>query len=155
MQPEVLDRRLIRAEAVMLDQPGQLRLRNRGLRRLDRVENGERLEAPGRRPRLGAARRLAGRLPVEGRLDDSGELVPERHVLGLLLRVLAIARGGGRSRERDDRMPVLAGVEREFIPRQLAAFPTLVERVLQDVPAAPGLVDRRTKLHLAPSLERD
>ena len=76
-------------------------------------------------------------------------------MLSLLLGVLAVARGGGRASQSEDRMPVLAGVEGELLPGQFAALPTLVEGVLQDVPALPGLVDTHAKFHLAPSLESD
>ena len=76
-------------------------------------------------------------------------------MLGLLARVLAVAGSGGSVRHGNDRVPVLAGVEGELLTGQRAALPALVEGVLQNVPAAPGLVDTRAKLHLAPSLEHD
>ena len=76
-------------------------------------------------------------------------------MLGLLARVLAVARGGSRLRHGDDRVPVLPGVEGKLVTGQLTALPALVEGVLQDIPAPPRLVDTRAKLHLAPSLESD
>jgi hypothetical protein len=69
--------------------------------------------------------------------------------------VLVIARNRGRSCQRDDGVTVFARVEGELRRGQLAALPALVERVLQDVPALPGLVDPGAKLHLAPSFEED
>ena len=44
VEREVLGRRAL-LESVVLDQAGQLRARDRGLGRLDRVEDGEVLEA--------------------------------------------------------------------------------------------------------------
>src|SRR5205814_7968437 len=94
------------------------------------------------------------RVAVERRADRGSEPVPERHVLGLFARVLSVTCGGGRPRQRHDRMPVLAGIERQLLLRQLAALPTLVERVLENIPASPGIVDTRAKLHLAPSARK-
>src|SRR5262249_44898142 len=108
-----------------------------------------------RRPRGRAVGGLRRRCPLERRVHGGGELIPEGHVLRLLARVLLVAGGRGRTSERDDRVPILAGVESEPFARQLAAFPSLVERVLQDVPALLGLVDPRAKLHLSPLVGRD
>jgi hypothetical protein len=150
VKPEVLGRRIIAVEAVMVDEPGELRLRDGRLRRLDRVEDGECLKTLVRRPGDSALGGLRGRLPIEWRLDGSRKLVPQRDVLGLLARVLGIARDGSRARHADNRMAVLACIEREFLMPQLAALPALVEGVLQDVPALPGFIDPCAKLHFAP-----
>ena len=76
-------------------------------------------------------------------------------MLGLLACVLHIARGVGRTGERRDSVPVLAGVERELFPAQLAAFPACVKRMPEDIPAASGLVDTGAELHLVPFVGRD
>ncbi len=75
-------------------------------------------------------------------------------MLGLLARVLGIAGGRSCVRHGDNRMAVLARIERELLTAQLAALPAFVEGVLQDVPSFPGFIDPRAKLHLAPSLEQ-
>jgi hypothetical protein len=51
-----------------------------------------------------------------------------------------IARVLGRVGQRDDRMAVLPGVERELVAAQLSLRPALVEGVAQDVPALRDLV---------------
>src|SRR5438105_2662599 len=153
VQPEVLGREIVAFEPIVLDEPRELRSRDRRLGRLDRVEDRERRETLVRRPGRGALGGLRRRLPVERRLDGSSELVPQPDVLGLLARVLAVARGGSRLCHGDDRVPVLPGVEGKLVTGQLTALPALVEGVLQDIPAPPRLVDTRAKLHLAPSLE--
>src|SRR4029077_15106910 len=108
-------------------------------------------ETLGGRPGVGAIRGLRRRLPIERRLDGGGEVVPKGYVLRLLARMVVVARDRRGARQRDDRVPVFARIERKLIRGQLAAFPALVERMLQDVPALPGLVDLRAKLHLTPS----
>ena len=55
--------------------------------------------------------------------------------------VLLVAGLRGRVGERDDCVPVLAGVVREFAAAQLAAAPALVEGMLEDVPARTRSVD--------------
>src|SRR6185312_11450826 len=50
VQAEVLRCRVVSVETVVVDQAGQLRLRDRRLRRLDRVKDGERTEALSGRP---------------------------------------------------------------------------------------------------------
>src|SRR5437588_102655 len=107
VQPEVLGREIVALEPIVLDEPRELRSRDRRLGRLDRVEDRERPETLVRRPGRGALGGLRRRLPVERRLDGSSELVPQPDVLGLLARVLAVARGGSRLRHGDDRVPVL------------------------------------------------
>ena len=139
----------------MLDEAGELRPGDRRLCRFNGVEDGERPESIGGRPGRYAVRGLRHWLAIERRFARGGEIVPKGNVLSLLLGVLAVARGGGRASQSEDRMPVLAGVEGELLPGQFAALPTLVEGVLQDVPALPGLVDTHAKFHLAPSLESD
>ncbi len=101
VQPEVLRRRIVSVEAVVLDKTGELRARDRGLPRLDGIEDGERPETLVRRPGRGAVRGFRRRLPVERRLDRGGEPVPQCDVLRFLSRVLAIA-GGGRGIRHGD-----------------------------------------------------
>src|SRR5438067_2870867 len=47
-------------------------------------------------------------------------------------------------------MPVLAGVERELIPGQLASLPAEVERVAEDVPTLASRVHLVEQIHLTP-----
>src|SRR5207248_2932223 len=51
----------------------------------------------------------------------------------------------------DHGVPVLARVEAELVPRQLAPLPACVERVPEHVPALSRLVDPLAEVHLAPS----
>ena len=66
----------------------------------------------------------------------------------LLRRVFGIAAGRCRVGQGGDRVPVLAGVERKRLLRQLPALPACVERMLEDVPAGPRLVDSLDQIHL-------
>src|SRR5205085_6377380 len=155
MEPEVRGGRLLVRVAVATDEALELRLRDRGLRRLDCIEDGEGFEAVATSPRLGARTGLGRELAVERSVERGGEVVPQRHVLGLLRRVLRAARRSGGACERDPGVAILAGVEPELRLRQLAGPPAGVERVLEDVPALPRLVDAVAKLHLAPSIRTD
>ena len=90
------------------------------------------------------------------------ELIPQRHVRGLLLGVAAqpigVLGGGGVGRravgraqrrvcERADCVAVLAGVARELAGAQLASAPALVERVLEHVDRAAGFVESGQNVH--------
>ena len=84
---------------------------------------------------------LGCRLAVEGRFERGGEIVPEGDVSRLLRGVLRVASERGCVCERDDRVTVLACIEGELLAGQLTALPTQVEGMVEDVPAAPGVVD--------------
>src|SRR5262249_26297695 len=61
--------------------------------------------------------------------------------------VLGVGRPAGRLRERDHEIAVLAGVERELVPTQLAAAPARIERVAEDVPALPRVLHTIEETH--------
>ena len=67
-----------------------------------------------------------------------------------LLRAQLVRRFAEVLSDGGNGVPVLAGVEGELVAAQLAALPADVERMLQHVPAAPGLVDSGTEFHEAP-----
>src|SRR4029453_4563174 len=129
-------------EAVVLDEALELRGRDLGLSGFDRVEDGQRLERIGRGgPGTHAVLRLRTGRTVELGVERGGELVPEADVRALLSGMLragdARRRGGegplrvGSRGERDDGVPVLPGVGRELLARQLTALPARVERMLE------------------------
>src|SRR5262245_6067042 len=139
-------RRLAVGEAVVAHEPVELRPRDRGLGGLDRIEHGEPFRAGGR-PRRGARRRLRKRCARGISTQRAREPIPERDVGLFLGRVLGIRRAAGGLGERDDEVAVLARVERELLPAQLAAAPARVERVAEDVPALPRVLHTIEETH--------
>jgi hypothetical protein len=134
-------------EPVVLDEPAQLRPRDRRLGGLERVHDRGSLERLVARPRPDALRRLRGRLAVERRVERAGEVVPEIDVRELLGGVLVRAAGRSRVSEGDDGSAVLTRVEAELLAGQLAALPAPVEGVLQDIPALARLVQPLEEFH--------
>src|SRR5918994_6416708 len=131
-------------------QPMPLDARDLRLAALDRVQLGERGQEAVRRGPLPHALRGLGRGRGTGAAADGiDEAVPEPHVGGLLVGVVAqlgavgSLGGSGRAHRGDslDRVTVLARVSGGPVPAQLTGRPPLIERMLEDVPAAATLLD--------------
>ena len=111
---EVLDRGRVVGETVVVEQAAELRLGDRGLAGLDRVEDRGRAElVVGRGPGVRAAAGLRQRLGLLFGAKRRGEVVPERDVLRLFLGVQP--RRARRACKRDDRVSVLAGVAGQLL----------------------------------------
>src|ERR1700722_2403635 len=164
---EVLDRRAFGRIAIALEEPLKLGLGDRRLARLDRVQHGEMLQGIGTRsPRLSASVCLTERTTLAGILTADGirERIPQRDMAVLLCRMalkagatIPIGLGGNTVRglrQRDDGVAVLACVENRSRDTQLTGAPALVERVLEHVAFAPGLVDPGNHIHPAAPLVR-
>ena len=108
MKVEVRGRVRALVEAVVLDEPGALGLRDRRLAGLDRVERDERgsserspSAAQASRAGRGLGRRRGGGVAADGR----GEAVPQLDVRRLLARVAPRARRAARPARRRGRRP--------------------------------------------------
>src|SRR5215813_4322117 len=145
---EVRRRPSVWVEAVVRNEPGELRARDLRLRRLDRIEHGPRLERIRALPGLRARERSGHRFAPPRSAQRLRERIPHSDVICLLASVLRVARGSRRLRERDDRVPVFARVGRELPARQLAVLPAAVERMAEHVPPCADLVDSPYQLHV-------
>src|SRR5262249_47806178 len=145
---EVRRRPSVCVEAVVRNEPGELRARDLRLRRLDRIEHGPRLERIRAPPGLRARERSGHRFAPPRSAQRLRERIPHSDVICLLPSVLRVARGSRRLPERDARVPVFARIERELLARQLAVLPAAVERMAEHVPPCADLVDSPYQLHL-------
>src|SRR4051794_21947110 len=163
MDAEVLVARPV-ADPVVLDKALALRLRDRRLTALDRVEPHQLGEAPVRGgPGVDALLGLGSGGCSHLAADGLDEAVPEGDVVLLLSRVAkqvdalgfrgGLGDRGAEAGDRSCRVAVLDGVIGQLLASQISSGPALVEGVLENVPAGPGLLDPLPDVvaHLSPS----